>query len=171
MRPAVLIQRDSTAGKGFCLVALLLTIAVNASHAQPQSVVPPKTATIRGTVTDQTGASLPGATVSLEAREGATLQTRVGEDGRFTLDAWPGEYIFKVSARAFKTVSQPISLATTTNLRQDAVLTISQDLPCGPCFTPAPLIETVSDPLIATLPLNPLPPLNLHTKHSKNSPK
>lgn len=175
IRFAILIQPTPTAGKGFCLVVLLLTLAITGAYAQSQSVVPPKTATIRGTVTDQAGASIPEATVSLEAREGFALQTKTGKDGYFTLDVWPGEYIFKVSARGFRTLSrQPISLATTATLRQDAVLTISDPPcwgPCRPCFPAEPLIETLSDPLTATLTLNPLPPFTLRYKKSIHLPK
>jgi hypothetical protein len=170
MRFVALIERTSTAGKRFFPVVLLLTIAITAVHAQSQSVVPPKTATIRGTVTDQAGGSIPEATVSLKAQEGFTLQTKAGKDGYFTLDAWPGEYIFKVSAQAFKTLSQPISLAATTNLRQDIVLAVSSG-GCGVCVTFEPPIETLSDPLTATLALNPLPPFQLRYKKSIHLPK
>jgi hypothetical protein len=166
MRVVALIQRTSTAGKRFCPVVLLLTIAITGAHAQSQSVVPPKTATIKGTVIDQSGGSISEATVSLEAGDGSTLQTKVSKDGHFTLDAWQGEYLFKVSAQAFKTHSQPISLAAATSLRQDIVLAVSSDWHgCGVCVTPEPpLIETLSDPLTSTLSLNPLPPFKLRYK-------
>jgi hypothetical protein len=156
---------------GKCLGALVLTLAITTTRAQSQFTPPPKTAVVTGTVTDETGASIPNATITLKAAEGFTLETKSDIYGRFAMDTWSGEYILNISAQAFRTLSEPISLAETTNLPKHVVLSISKS-GCGACITFEPPIELEmpSNSLTTTLPLKPLPPLKLHPRVLKKSP-
>ena len=163
MRPAVLIQRDPTAGKGFCRIALLLTIAVTAAaYSQTQSVAPPKATVVSGYVTDTTGASIPKATIRLEAREKSILWVNADQAGHFAMEVRPGEYMLRVISPGFATYQQSINLAHETSIKKDVVLQVANN-DCGVCVTrSAPPIETLDVSLTSTLPLNPLPRLKLH---------
>jgi hypothetical protein len=169
MRLAALFHH--TPKVGTCLGALALTFAIATTQAQSQFTPPPKTSAIAGTVTDTTNTGIPEATVSLKAAEGFTLETKTDIYGRFAMDAWPGEYTLNISARGFETFSEPISLATATNLTKHSVLLIGGS-GCGVCITIEPPIELEIpiNPFTATLPLKPLPPLKLHPRNLKKSP-
>jgi Carboxypeptidase regulatory-like domain len=163
------VHHNCRVGKRLGPGVLALALAVTAAYAQSQFVAPPKTAAINGTIADQTGASISEATVTLKSAEGFTLQTKADQNGRFAMDAWPGEYTLNISAQGFRPLSEPISLSTTTNLTKHVVLPISGS--CTPCVTiesPAIQLEIPSYLLAATLPPKPLPPLKLHPRGLKN---
>jgi hypothetical protein len=165
-----LVHYNCGIGNRFGPGVLALILAVTAAYAQSQFTAPPKTAAITGVVTDQTGAFIPEATVTLKSAEGFTLQTKAGLDGRFAMDAWSGDYTLNISAQGFKTLSEPISLAATTNLTRHVVLSIGES-GCPVYVTPEPppiQLEIPSYPP-ATLPLKPLPPLKLHPRGLKKS--
>ncbi len=169
MRLAALFHHTPKVGK--CLGALALTLAITTTRAQSQLTPPPRTAVVTGTVTDQTGASIPDAIITLKSAEGFTLEARTDIYGQFAIDAWSGEYTLNISAQGFRPLSEPISLAETTNLTKHVVLLIGNSV-CMVCFTPEPPIEleVPGNPFTATLPLKPLPPLKLHRRDLKKSP-
>lgn len=154
-------------GKRFGSGILVLALTVTVTYAQSNFTTPLKATTITGNVTDQSGAPIPEAMVTLTSTEGLSLQTKTDRDGRFTEETRPGDYILNISAQGFKTLSEPISLATTTNLTKHLVLALGI---CGPCFTvELPIeIETLSNPLTVTMPLKPLPKVKLHPRYLKN---
>jgi hypothetical protein len=169
MRLAALFRHPPKVGR--CLGTLALTFAITSTQAQSQFTPPPKTAVVTGTVTDQAGGSVPNATITLKAAEGFILETKTAGDGRFAIDAWPGEYTLKTSAQGFAILINPITLAAATNLTEHVVLLIVQG-GCGVCVTIEPLIELENPgyPLTTTLPLKLLPPLKLHPRDLKKSP-
>ena len=66
------------------------------------------TATLSGTVRDDTGAALPNATVTVKSdATGATRRTTSGADGRYRVAALdPGTYEVRAELASFKTVVQ-----------------------------------------------------------------
>src|SRR5215210_1216161 len=97
------------------LAGLFLLALINHGFAQTQIT----TGVVQGTVTDATGALLPGVTV--EARNPATNLTRTlttGTDGRFVfLQLPPGTYTIKCTLAGFATLIQ-----------QDVPVTVGQSL-------------------------------------------
>jgi hypothetical protein len=80
-------------------VANLILFLV-ASIAAAQTPVPP--GTIRGQVTDPSGAAIPGATILLTTLSGASLDTATNKDGLYEFkDLAPGNYQIKVVAPGF----------------------------------------------------------------------
>lgn len=108
--PSALIFRYTL----FLLFALALTAF---SQAQTQIT----TGTIQGTVSDQAGANVPGATVeikNLETNQARTLTT--DQDGRFVaLQLPPGHYTVSISKQGFATLVQenfPLTVGETIPL-------------------------------------------------------
>lgn len=120
----------------------LLSVALFVGTAFAQT----ETARIAGTVTDQSGAVVAGATVtitSLATNREVAVQT--GDDGAFTaLTLQPGRYAVSVGQSNFKTTRQEITLevaqAATLNFTLEAgavseTVTVTNDIP---------LVETTS---------------------------
>lgn len=108
----------------FLAVACLAVLAFCVSVARAQSA---GTGAITGTVTDPSGRSVPGATVT--ATNTGTGQTRTettGADGVFTFSLLaPGTYQLKFSAQGFKTEDVgPITVITTETATQNQVLQV-----------------------------------------------
>ncbi|MCC7155332.1 MAG: TonB-dependent receptor, partial [Bryobacterales bacterium] len=82
-----------------------------------------------GSIEDQSGGLVPGATVSLTNKlTGQVRETSTGEDGRYTVpNLLPGEYDLKVTAGGFRTYTQ-IGLQITINTvtRADVKLELGQ---------------------------------------------
>ena len=166
MRLAAIANQSCRVRKQF-LGMLVLMLAIAAGHAQSQFPTSPKDAAISGTVYDPTGAPVPQATITLKSKEGFILQAESDQNGRFAIEAWPGEYTLRISSQGFRTFSEPASLTATTSLAKRAVLQIDF---CSPCVTverPAIALEP-GTPLTATLQLQPLPPFKLHHRDYKN---
>lgn len=132
----------------------------------PRATVTHNTATLSGTVIDVTGASIPTATVELDANEKPVLWITVNGAGHFTANVPPGNYIQKVTANGFATYSEPIHLIENTSVRKDIALNVATS-GCGVCFTPTPPIKTFDASLKSMLPFNWLPPLNLHRRAAR----
>jgi len=84
-------------------------------------------ASVRGVVTDPTGAAIPGAGITLtSASAGAAVQTTSGPDGSYSFaNLMPGAYNLKVSARGFKDyVQNGLELAIAQTARQDVQLKV-----------------------------------------------
>ena len=73
------------------------------------SVVIAQTGTLRGVVTDESGAIVPGATVVLTSRAGAANTVMATKDGSYSFVALPGDYIVEASAPDLK--SGPVRVA------------------------------------------------------------
>ena len=85
------------------------------------------TATVRGTVKDPSGSSVPHASVTITDAERGTSQTTVADDaGRFTISALPpGQYLLTVEAVGFKKFSSgSFTLAVQQQATVDARLDV-----------------------------------------------
>jgi Carboxypeptidase regulatory-like domain/Putative zinc-finger len=68
-------------------------------------------AEVSGRITDPTGATISGATISLRDASGQTRQTTTSPDGNFRLTELPaGQYELTATARGFRTTKQSIRL-------------------------------------------------------------
>jgi len=75
---------------------------------------PVPTFSIAGTVTDETGAGLPGATLTLSGSQSVTTQT--GVDGRYSFEKLPTSGVYTVTAnRSYYTIDVPQRTLTTPN--------------------------------------------------------
>ena len=75
---------------------------------------PVPTFSITGTVTDETGAALPNATLTLSGSQSVTTQT--GVDGRYSFDKLPTSGVYTVTAnRLYYTINTPPQTITTPN--------------------------------------------------------
>jgi len=141
---------------------LAVLVIATANIGQAQS----RTTTITGTVTDVSGALVPKASVSLETASGPVLQAIADNEGRFAIEAKPGEYVLKASSLGFMTYRQPIHLVAATPIKKDVKL--QPVLLAGPEVVGPPQMELLNASLTSTLPLGALPPFKLHSKRSKN---
>jgi hypothetical protein len=99
-----------------------LFVLLPAAHAQI-------TGTITGTVYDNTGAVIPGASVTLTESSTQSIRTTVSDSaGYFTFaSALPGTYTLKVEAKGFKTFEQPgIVLQASDKRNINATLQVGQ---------------------------------------------
>ncbi len=122
----------------FAVLALLLAIPLAAS-AQVT------TATIVGTITDPSGASMPGAQVTARnADTGLTRTVTSGEDGTYRLEFLPvGNYVLEVTANGLKKVSRSgIVLEINDTARVDVTLTVGQVSETVTITEAAPAVNT-----------------------------
>src|SRR5688572_30975944 len=87
------------------------------------------TATVRGTVKDPSGASVPLASVTITDADRGTSQTTMADDeGRFAITALPpGQYVLTVEAAGFKKFSSGrFALAVQQQATVDAILELGQ---------------------------------------------
>ena len=96
---------------------------------QPQTHAPTLTAGergVRGTVRDQSGAAIPGATVRLVDAAGNTVATDVTDtSGAYECDAAPGAYTLRVELAGFQTFGRPVTLAAGTGQRIDVTMQVA----------------------------------------------
>jgi Carboxypeptidase regulatory-like domain/TonB-dependent Receptor Plug Domain len=122
------------------LLALLLS---SAGNARPQVT----TATVYGTVTDPTGASIPGATVNLTQQETSAVSSKVTtETGEFQFDFLRvGTYTLTIEAKGFKRhQSTGFPLVAGQNVRQTYSLQVGETSETVQVEGVAPLVNTVS---------------------------
>ena len=87
-------------------------------------------ASLSGTVSDPTGAVIPGATVMLSNTDaGTSSQTLTGGDGTYSFAALPaGHYRIEVTSPGFKSQQQgPLELGAGSTLKSDATLELASD--------------------------------------------
>ena len=158
LRASSMINRTADCLRMLCV---LLVAALMALQAAGQSIV---TGDAVGTVTDPSGAVIPGATVTLTNLGTNAVQTTSTESSgffRFSL-LNPGSYKLAIRQTGFKSVSQKIEVSvgqiTTTNARLDLGATSEVLEVTGA----APLIETenanLATPIPSTNCSNCLPP-------------
>lgn len=136
------------------LLAALLLATATSGNAQTES----QTATVSGTVTDVTGARIPGANIQLARMSAPAIQTKTDGKGEFEIAAGPGEYVLQTVAPGFITDKLPVHLSATTPTTTHIVLQI-ENWGCGVCISTEPAtIKTLDASLYATLPLTPMPP-------------
>ncbi|MBS1788113.1 MAG: TonB-dependent receptor [Acidobacteria bacterium] len=131
------------------LFSLVLLTAVSAALAQSQST----TGSIQGTISDQTGAVIAGATVevkNLDTNTNKNLST--DSNGRFVfLQLQPGSYTLTVTKQGYSTLEQqniPLTVGQTINLNLSLKVSAVQD---RITITASPTIDTVKTEASATL--------------------
>ena len=112
------------------------------------------TATVRGTVTDATGAAIPGATLTLENVAQGASRTGVSDvSGRFSFDFVPvGNYRLSVSQKGFETGTRSgISLVAGTVLDLPMQLSVQQQSTSVEVSANAAALDTTEAQQVATL--------------------
>ena len=121
------------------LVALVWAGLPAPAHAQATR------GTILGTITDQTGAAMPGATViATETRTNVSHDTVTNETGNFTFPNIPdGIYNIKAELQGFKTVvREGIRLTVNTSIRVDLALAVGELAETVTVSGETPLLQT-----------------------------
>lgn len=120
---------------------------------------------ILGTLTDQSGAAVGGATVAVaDTQRGTTRTVTTDETGNYAVpDLQPGTYKIRVEAKGFKAVERPnVQIEVASDVRADfslqpgqvtEMLTITEEVPLVNT-TSATLGGTLSNQEINDLPLN-----------------
>jgi hypothetical protein len=146
---------------GFRLLLALAVVAWSAPHATAQAV----TGTILGTVTDQTGAVVAGAKVTLvNEGTGRTREVVTDANGEYTAPSLAtGRYTVTAEMAGFKTVAlSNIELGVDQRVRMDLHLEVGALTESVQIEATTPLVQTSSSELgttvqeeqIKTLPLN-----------------
>ncbi|MDE3105204.1 MAG: TonB-dependent receptor [Acidobacteriota bacterium] len=107
----------------FLLALLLGCLATRPGLAQTS------TATVEGTVTDATGAAIPGATVTvLNTATGISRQAKADDEGRYFVNSLiPGTYSVTGEASGFsKRVLTGLTLNVGADLKEDVVMTVGE---------------------------------------------
>src|SRR3954469_14215942 len=119
----------------FLFLALMLTFS---AHAQTQSTA----GTVQGTVTDQAGAVVPGATIEVKNLETNLARTfTTDEDGRFVaLQLPPAHYTVTIAKPGFTTVIQ-----------ENFQLTVGQTVPLNLSMKVSQVAESVTINSIPTI--------------------
>ena len=149
-----------TLSAGFTLILLFALLASRGAGAQTQNA-----GTISGNVTDATGATIPGATVTLTSRgEGTVVTAKANGRGEYLFDSVkPGTYIVSVGAPTFATfTADAVEVNAAENVRIDAKLptgaaneTVTVEAPSVTVDTRSGTIATVIDPtLVQELPVD-----------------
>ncbi len=83
--------------------------------------------TIKGIVTDATGAALPSATIDLaNALTGYSRQARTGADGGFAVEDIPqNSYVVRVKREGFQTWTQTVAIRTTVPIELKIQLAVA----------------------------------------------
>src|SRR3954469_20941157 len=102
--------------------AILLLAAFLASASWAQTAA---TSTVRGVMTDDSGAVVPAASVTLTGN-GATKTAQTQADGTYTFNSVaPGQYHVKVTFPGFAAVDKPVNVTPGANLNVPVQLTIA----------------------------------------------
>ena len=121
------------------LVALVCAGLPAPAHAQATR------GTILGTITDQTGAAMPGAAVTLtETRTNVSYNTVTNETGNYTFpNIVDGVYDVKAELSGFKTVvREAVRLAVNTSIRVDLSLAVGELSETVTVSGETPLLQT-----------------------------
>jgi len=123
-RPRLLRARALT----LCTSLIVLALLVLAMAMPPVSSAQGITGSITGTVTDQTGAAVPGATVTIvELTTNATHTITTSEIGSYTVpDLSPGQYTVTISKGSFKSFRQ-----SGLTLQIDQIVNVNAQLNVG----------------------------------------
>jgi hypothetical protein len=128
-RFTMLKLNSSRPGARFVVLALItlstLILSPVASFAQTTVAQ----GSIQGTVTDPTGAAVPGARVTIQHKStGQTSTTATSSSGTYNSGGLiPGEYLVRVEAKGFKTSEVPVTVQVTVTTSGNVKLEIGQE--------------------------------------------
>ncbi len=151
-----------THGRGLAPVLLVLAIALSAPIS---AVAQTGAASLTGIVTDQSGASVPGATVTATSQATNVTYTAVSNQaGNYTVTSLPvGTYIVKAEVSSFKTAAtKPIQLEAMQIARIDFKLELGALAETVEVSSEAQVLQTesatvgevISGTTLSALPLN-----------------
>ena len=126
---------------------LIASLLVLAAFAPAAALAQETTGTIIGTVTDQSGAVLPGVTVTARHREtGLNKEMTTAEDGGFTLSYLPvGIYDVTFTLSGFKTFSaKAIELHVNDRIQVDGSLSVGELTEVVEVVGASPMIQATS---------------------------
>jgi len=106
------------------IVCAFLLVLLGAGIMMAQNA----TSSLRGTITDPKGSSVPGAEVTLTSTErGVSLSTKTDRDGQYQfLEVRPGTYTLEVSAAGFSKIKENnLVLLVATPARSDFQMTLA----------------------------------------------
>jgi len=107
--------------KSVAVLLLAVWMAVPRAHSQA-------TGSLRGTVTDPTGAVIPDATVTIKSSEnGSSRRGATDSNGQYSfLQVAPGNYVLTAEKRGFATITSPnVTLLVNTPTTLDVKMTLS----------------------------------------------
>ena len=126
---------------------------------------------ILGTITDQTGAAVAGATVAVtDVQRGTVRSLSTDQSGTYVAaDLQPGTYKIHVEAKGFKTVERPsVPVEVATDVRADFTLTPGQVNETVTISEEIPLVNTTSATLGGTLSNQEINDLPLNGRNYQN---
>src|SRR5215467_8369067 len=132
-------KEESTMKKGFLLIAVFLFVSALAAYGQSDR------GTITGTVSDATGAVIPGASVEAKNTDTGLVYTAgSSETGNYTLPQLPaGTYQLTVELPGFKKFVRPgVTIAATQIACIDARLEVGANTEAVTVEVAAPLLKT-----------------------------
>jgi hypothetical protein len=128
-------------------IATVLAVALIATVTHATSWAQVITSTVYGSVADQSGAAIPGATVTLnDERTGATINSSTNSSGEFTIGSLqPGIYSVQIDAEGFRSVRQAqVILTSGARTRLSFVLELGTVSTAIDVTSDAPLLNAVN---------------------------
>ncbi len=134
-------MRTIWTGRIFTLCLAMLVILGLAITAKAQT---PTSGALQGTVSDPSGAVLPGATVTLRnLATGASQTTTSGGQGGYQFSLLePGEYQVSATARGFQTTVRTVAVSIGQSTRGDLQLKVGAATQTVTVSSEAPLVQT-----------------------------
>ena len=168
---------------GMVWIAFVSIFAVFTIVTRPPVVVAQDlttSATLTGTITDSTGAVIPGATVIVSGTDnGVSRMIKTEANGNFTFQLLPpGQYSLQVQMKGFKSYQQKgITLIADHSAHQDILLPIGAETERVEITSQAPLLNTgdanlsseITSKQVEDLPLNLRNVISLATLNSSVS--
>jgi len=136
-----------------CLAALIFALALftGARHAIAQTQI---SGDIAGTVTDPTGAAIPGAKVTVtNAGTGVTQSVKTGAAGDYRVGLLqPGQYTLQVAAPGFRTTQRTVAVTVGQTATVNISVAVAQGVQTVQVEgTAVPLLQTENSDLSTTL--------------------
>ncbi len=150
----MLLRSDAVAAGGMNAALRLLIVAFAILLFSVPALTQSTAGRILGTVTDQSGAAVAGATVIVtDVQRATTRRLATDETGSYVApDLQPGTYQIRVEGKGFKSVERPsIQIEVATDVRVDVSLQPGQVTETVVVVEEVPLVNTTSATLGGTL--------------------